>query len=257
VGSLPRASHEIGAQGQLAADLEQGGGPELVMSSGHGVYYFVVSDDPNKVPWTRHLIVEESSDEGIEAMDVDGDGLIDVVTTSGDTKRVEVQLHPKTPEGRWETKVIATLPEAGYLDRVAAADLNRDGRVDVIVTEEHAQPSGASTYWLEQPVAAWSGEWVRHRVVTQGSTNSLGVGDIDGDGDQDLVLGEHKGALKVSEWLNDGAGGFSQRILGAGMESHLGARLVDLDSDGDLDVVSIAWDEPESVFVLWNEARRK
>jgi hypothetical protein len=38
------------------------------------------------------------------------------------------------------------------------------------------------------------------------------------------------------------------------MESHLGARLVDLDGDGDLEVVSIAWDEPENVFVLWNDA---
>jgi hypothetical protein len=190
----------------------------------------------------------------VAAVDVDRDGDIDVVTTSGDTKRVEVQLNPASPDGRWETKVIATLPDAVYLDRVAAVDLNRDGRVDVVVTEENGRAEGASTFWLEQPNAAWSGEWPRHRIVSQASTNSLGVADVDGDGDQDLILSEHKGALKVSEWLNDGAGVFTQRVLGAGMESHLGARLVDLDGDGDLEVVSIAWDEPENVFVLWNDA---
>jgi hypothetical protein len=37
----------------------------------------------------------------------------------------------------------------------------------------------------------------------------------------------------------------------------LGARLVDLDGDGDLDIVSIAWDKPQTVFVLWNDAPSK
>jgi hypothetical protein len=256
VGSLPRASHDLGTQGYAVADLEAGGRAEIIMTSGRGAYYFVLGAE-GAVPWKRSLITEKSSDEGIASADIDRDGRLDVVTLSGETKRVEVHLNPGAPDETWPTRVIASLPAAVYLDRVAAADLNGDGRVDVVATEENGQPSAAKTFWFEQPADLHVAEWPRHLVVSQATTNSLDVGDIDADGDFDLILGEHRGPLKLSLWENDGAGRFTQLVLSAGLETHLGARLVDLDGDKDLDVVSIAWDKPNTVFVLWNNMHTK
>ncbi|PAQ11035.1 hypothetical protein CIT26_07075 [Mesorhizobium temperatum] len=49
--------------------------------------------------------------------------------------------------------------------------------------------------------------------------------------------------LRVSIWRNlDGR--FVEQLVGEGLESHLGARAVDLDGDGDREFVSIGWDAP-------------
>jgi len=42
-----------------------------------------------------------------------------------------------------------------------------------------------------------------------------------------------------------------------GKESHLGARLFDLDADGDLDLVSHAWDRWQDLHLWRNDTRRR
>ncbi len=146
------------------------------------------------------------------------------------------------------------MTEAVYPDGFAAADLNGDGRLDIVGTEENGGTSGARTFWWQQPTTATATNWVRRTIVTQGTTNSLDVADMDGDGDRDLVLAEHRGTLKMAVWSNNGTGTFTERVVGTGNESHLGARLSDLDNDGDLDIVSIAWDAPQNVHLWRNDA---
>jgi hypothetical protein len=73
---------------------------------------------------------------------------------------------------------------------------------------------------------------------------------MDADGDTDLILAEHRGALKLAIWFNGGKGAFTEKVVSTGKESHLGGRTVDLDADGDLDIVSIAWDAP-GLLHLW------
>ena len=70
-------------------------------------------------------------------------------------------------------------------------------------------------------------------------TQSIALGDIDGDGDLDLLHGGYASNIALS--LNDGVGGFSWAPYGRlplqtiVTEQH---ELVDLDGDGDLDIVS-------------------
>ena len=75
---------------------------------------------------------------------------------------------------------------------------------------------------------------------------SLAV-DLDGDTDTDLVVGEHNlarpDAARLLLYENvDGAGMHWRRsVLAVGDEHHNGALAVDLDLDGDIDIVSIGW----------------
>ena len=151
---------------------------------------------------------------------------------------------------------IGLFPEADWPDRCEAADLNGDGRVDIIVTEENGgDAADALACWWEQPAAgATKADWPRHTIATQFTMNSLDVADIDEDGDIDLVLAEHRGAKRIAVWENDGLGSFRERRVGQGRESHLGGRLADLDGDGDLDLVSIAYDDFTGLHLWRNTA---
>ncbi len=95
-------------------------------------------------------------------------------------------------------------------------------------------------------------------MTTQFTTNGLDVADMDGDGDVDLVTGEHRGTKKVSIWENvgptaDGDVEWLEHPVSDGIESHLGARVWDLDGDGDLEIVSIGFDVPERLDLWIND----
>lgn len=65
-------------------------------------------------------------------------------------------------------------------------------------------------------------------------TNDASLGDIDGDGDLDVVCSNM--ARNFSRvWFNDGAGGLTQSDQELTMQGH-GVELADLDGDGDLDI---------------------
>ncbi|WPL11491.1 FG-GAP-like repeat-containing protein [Thiorhodovibrio litoralis] len=69
------------------------------------------------------------------------------------------------------------------------------------------------------------------------STNSVALGDVDGDGDLDVVQGN---AGQTQVWLNDGSGGFGTpagSILGSSSDVTTSVALGDVDGDGDLDVL--------------------
>jgi len=85
--------------------------------------------------------------------------------------------------------------------------------------------------------------------------NNLDVADLDLDGDIDIVTCEHKGpAEQLQIWENNGSGKFSLIIVDKGKEGHAGARLSDLDLDGDMDIVSIAWNDFEYLHIWRNDA---
>jgi hypothetical protein len=79
----------------------------------------------------------------------------------------------------------------------------------------------------------------------------MSVADLDDDGLPDIVTGEHKGELRVVVWQNVGGGTeWLPHVVDRGIESHLGARVLPLDAGGTIGIVSIAWDEPEQMY-LW------
>jgi hypothetical protein len=150
-------------------------------------------------------------------------------------------------------------------DRYALADLNGDGRLDIITGEERywGMEPNADLSWYEQPVDPAYEHWKRHIIVTQYSMNSMDIADMDQDGDMDIIVCEHSNPPKdtpppaeerLQIWENDGNGKFTEQLVDTGKESHLGARVYDLDGDGDLDIISIGWREYQYLHVWRNDA---
>ena len=252
------AGHVI-PQGYATADIVPGGMPEIIFSNGDHVYYYEIpSHDPELGGWPMTVVLDESNSEDVGVGDIDGDGLIDIAAahwTGSGAKSMKWARNPGDGSAYWATYIVGEVVPAGsgqYPDRVKIADLNGDRRLDIVCTEEVSlQP--ASTYWFEAPQDPTQVPWTRHLVVTQYTTNSMDVADMDLDGDVDIITQEHRGTEKLQIWENDGCGTFVEHVVDSGKEGHLGARVADLDQDGDYEIFSIAFDDHQFLHLWRND----
>ena len=255
-GDVPRSEHAEGFQGSRLGQIEAGGRPEVLISSGQGIYYFAIPAAPATGAWPRVFVTANDSDEGLGVADFDADGDLDIAFASGNSKNVMWARNPGDGSPDWTVFTLGTFSEADWIDRCEAVDLNGDGRADVVATEENAggAPDALAVWWEQPATSPTNGGWTRRTIATRYTLNSMDAADVDHDGDTDLVLAEHRGDKRISVFANDGAGAFAEYPVGAGEENHLGARLADLDGDGDLDLAGIAYDTSTRLHVWRNDS---
>lgn len=181
------------------------------------------------------------------------DGFVDIVASDANGKTIDWYQNPGTGAGDWIRHKVGEVPK--WVDRAELADVDGDGRLDVVVSVENGATSGAGTYWFQAPLDPVTQTWARRTIAIQGSTNSMSVADVDGNGSIEVVTGEHKGQLRVRIWRSaDGGQTWANIVVDSGKESHLGTRLVDLNGDGRLDIVSIAYDAFKDLHVWRNDS---
>lgn len=194
-----------------------------------------VPKDPVHEGWTCGRISTVSQDEEVSAGDVDGDGDLDLVLG---TKWLRNERN-----GEYTPFVLC--PSEQNPDRNRLVDMNSDGMLDVVVGHEAISTTG-KVAWYEQG-AEPTRPWTEHLIATVTGPMSLDIGDLDEDGDPDVIIGEHNlrdpqtARLLIFE-NSDGAGlKWREHVIHTGDEHHNGAQFVDIDNDGDLDIISIGW----------------
>lgn len=147
-------------------------------------------------PWREHRIgpVDEHEAMHCTIADLDGDGLEDVIVA---VKGGPIQFHRRVSRSpvAWETHRIELPGDTGSGKAVAAADVDGDGRRDLVVTCEHATDGKAGVFWLAADGPATGGRW-RARSINGGEGfifDLLQLVDVDGDGDLDVITEEEKG----------------------------------------------------------------
>jgi hypothetical protein len=236
-------------QGVTVERFQESDSLEIALSwhmAGKGVQRLTVPSDPSSEMWTRDQISPTSQDEALSAGDIDRDGDSDLLLG---TKWL------RNDAASWS---LFTLNGAsGDPDRNRLADINGDGRLDAVVGFEAISKLGKLA-WYEQGSSATS-EWTEHVIANVIGPMSLDVADMDGDGDLDVVVGEHNlsdpSSARLYVFENDDGQGISwtEHVVYTGDEHHDGAQVVDIDNDGDLDIISIGWSH-DRVLLYENRA---
>jgi FG-GAP-like repeat/FG-GAP repeat len=238
-------------QGVAVARFVRGGPLEVALSwhnGGGGIHKLRVPSSPSSVTWTFTTLSTTTQREQLNAGDIDRDGDQDLLLGTPWLRNNGSSWAPFT-----------LFSTSAAPDRNRLADVNRDGRVDAIVGYEAISVKGKLA-WYEQPVMATS-RWTEH-VISQNVVGpmSLDVADLDADGDRDVIVGEHNLAnpasarLFIFEDTNGRGASWTRHTVYTGDEHHDGARIADMDGDGDLDIVSIGWGH-KSVLLYENRAR--
>ena len=218
---------------------------------GQGVQMLAVPSDPSTGTWTWSRISQQSQDEALSAGDVDGDGDLDLLLGT-------VWLRNEAGSS-WTAMTLfeASAPP----DRNRLVDMNADGKLDAVVGYEAISEPG-KLVWYQQGSSP-ENPWTEHLIADPSIVGpmSLDVADMDGDGDPDVVAGEHNpddpthAALFIFENV-DGAGlDWRRHLIYTGDEHHDGAQVVDIDDDGDQDILSIGWTHAR-VLLYENQAGR-
>ena len=178
----------------------------------------------------------------VEAADVTGDGIPDVVLTS------PILLFFQTPAtlqvwagtGTGFTQ-IHSQQLAGSPTDLDLADVNGDGLLDAVI-----ERLGVATWHAGLPSGGFGGATAIGGTV---AASRVAVGDLDGDGDADLVLGST--APQVQTLVNDGTGAFSSGVTLPAGTSGASPAIADIDSDGIEDLVLDDTGSGGGQLVIW------
>jgi len=150
-------------------------------------------------------------------------------------------------------------------NQILNADYNNDGVMDIYFADTGVGnvDGQVNSYFLSQP----DGTWLESSDTHLSHSNFVvwdhgaATGDIDNDGDMDIVITEvHTWKNKTAFWclMNDGTGFLNKRKCGGTWA--FGLELADMDGDGDLDALVGAHEKeysdnaiPGITGIVWND----
>jgi hypothetical protein len=188
----------------------------------------------------------------VELADLNGDGRPDLLFANGGDYSTPGTPEPNQvfqyagPGFRYveaTTKVFGPTPDLARA--IKARDFNADGLVDIVVGTTYQTQS---RLYLGAGGGRFTEVTPTHLPKTPLSVGDLEPGDVDGDGDLDLVLADWGPGNNMTNdggrtrlWLNDGSGRFTDatdaRMPDILVRFSWDLELVDVDNDGDLDVL--------------------
>jgi len=183
-------------------------------------------------------------------LDADGDGDLDVAVA---VENGANRLYLNDGTGKLSHTPDAFGSIAGDNEHVRVADFNGDGHMDVVFVAEDTEQHNL---FLGDGKGGFTR--VSERLPATSQANAVAVGDVNGDGLPDIVVGNttegKEGVAQPFLWLNDRArpGWFidaSTSHLPAIDVQAQGIVLADLDGDGDLDM-AIASQDPINRLLL-------
>ena len=162
----------------------------------------------------------------IAAVDLDGDGDVDIAATSFKPYEVEGRVLVFLNDGGLSNPV--EFDPYGHAHAIAAGDLNGDGFIDIVTGND-------GSLSVSVLLGTGAGTFSKASTYPAGNTHTIALADIDLDGNLDVLSGSIQD-VKVWFYRGAGEGGLIQ-TQGFKTDSAGGMAVVDLNGDGKLDLV--------------------
>ncbi len=216
----------------VSGDFNGDGRTDLAVTSGNGISVLLGKPDGSFDPEVSYSIAQ-TAPTGLALADLNGDGRLDLIAVVASPPSVAILLG--NGNGTFQAATSVALPNLNGASSVAVGDFNKDGRMDLAVVGWEFSGSvaaillnkgnGSFSAEVDYPTEGW------FRVIT---------GDFNGDGNDDLVVGDNGSGqgdtLSILLGKGDGTfGAFSSISLDSGENDSLAA--ADLNHDGKLDLV--------------------
>lgn len=242
----------------LPLDIDRENGIDLVVGSkskGAALGWLRSPKNPRDLAaWTYHPFRAAFWIMSLKAADINRDGFADILFTDrrgpgGGVKWLENPGAARTPQSQWHEHHVADGGERSSALFLDHADLDGDGAPEIVTAY---QPSRIAIF-SRTPAATWTTQWL-NLTGKVGSAKAVSVGDLNGDGRADLIVSfeSAQGPVPGIAWLEQVEQGWRLHDLGGpeGVKYDLVPQL-DLDGDGDLDVVTT--EERDQLGLVWYE----
>ncbi|MEK6858935.1 MAG: VCBS repeat-containing protein [Nanoarchaeota archaeon] len=248
-------THVIGssadwATGLYTADIDKDGDLDVVSSS----------ENDKKIAWyenngstwiERSIATSFLSPKAVFAADINNDTYIDVVSVShtgvDNGQVIWYQNNGSSPPG-WTNRTVSNLGPPYSPRTVIVADLDKDGRMDIIVGES----LGLGEIYFIKNNGGSPPTWTENVLVSSvGEIRSLYAIDMDKDNDTDVISASRDND-KI-EWYQNNGGSpltWTTRTINTTADDARSVYATDLDSDGDMDVLSASRNDDK---VAWYE----
>jgi hypothetical protein len=196
---------------------------EFYLNDGRGTF----SDASDRIPVT-------GTSNAHAVLDLNGDGALDILIGNHGINRALINSgdahFSDESEARWQNN--------SPTQDLELVDVDEDGDLDVVVANE------AQNQLYINDSGRLIDETTDRMPIREDETREIKAADVDGDGDPDLLVAN---VSFVAPWsrqdrllLNDGAGIFTDAdsALPEDDRDHFTAQVIDLDNDGDIDIVT-------------------
>ncbi len=259
----------------IAADVDGDGRVEVVIASNANGRTGVLKWDGTALAlaWSSRIMVNgpagdwRRGEDSLIAADVDGDGRVEIVIASHADGRTGLLKWDGASFGLvWTSPSLLVGPAGNWRrgrDSFIAADVDGDGRVEIVIASDSDGWTGVLKWDGESLAPVWAspnplegpgGSWDR-------GEDSFVAADVDGDGRVEIVIAAQWGPAAVLKWTGDALAlawtGADQRGGAAGRRQRglLDTFIVaDLDHDGLAEVVVLDNNDGWAGLFKWIDA---